>query len=144
MLSTFETAGAHALAIQIPVRYAVRQVLDQELIKTIALREAAARHARFKTGGEADDVIMDQHIPFDDKENADQKTRSIIPTVKKDFFGRVIVDLAQPLHETDGNSGKRQGKPAEEAERKVWVTYHEGLNNAVKKPLTLEEFLRGL
>ncbi|KAF3767966.1 P-loop containing nucleoside triphosphate hydrolase protein [Cryphonectria parasitica EP155] len=142
MLSTFETAGANVLATQIPVRYAVRQVLDQELQKTIAAHEAAARQARFKAGGTTDDVAIDIHILSDDKENAGLKKFPILPIIKKDFFGRVIVETALPLSETDGNNGKRQGEG--KAEHKVWVTYHEGLNNAVRKPLTLEEFLKGI
>lgn len=154
MLSTFETAGAHVLAAQIPVRYAVRQVLDQELQKTIAQRETAARQARFRAGmGAAESG--DQHhdtvlLPHDDKENnagaagGGQKALPIMPTiVKKDFFGRVVVE--KPLAEVDGNTtaGQRKGQAADKGENKVWVTYHEGLNNAVRKPITLEDFLRG-
>jgi chromosome transmission fidelity protein 18 len=59
--------------------------------------------------------------------------------VKKDFFGRVIE--AKPLAELDGNSREKKAK---REERKVWVTYNEGLNNAVRKPMSLQEFLRGL
>lgn len=149
MLSTFETAGAHVLAAQIPVRYAVRQVLDQELHKTIAQRETAARQARFRAGmgGGAAAAEPDQHdlLPHDDKENAaaGQKALPIMPTiVKKDFFGRVV--LEKPLHEIDGNSaGQKKRQAADKGENKVWVTYHEGLNNAVRKPITLEDFLKG-
>lgn len=86
-------------------------------------------------------------LPHDDKENAasaGQKALPIMPTiVKKDFFGRVI--LEKPLHEIDGNSGgPKKGQAADKGENKVWVTYHEGLNNAVRKPITLEDFLKGL
>lgn len=145
MLSTFETAGAHVLATQIPVRYAVRQVLDQELLKTIAMREATARKARFRAGGADDHEDLTQNtLDDDDKENAGQKKKKlpIIPTtlVKRDFFGRVIAEEVLPLDETSGNG--RQSRGAEQ--QKVWVTYHEGLNNAVRKPLSLEEFLRAL
>lgn len=148
MLSTFETAGAHVLAAQIPVRYAVRQVLDQELQKTIAQRETAARQARFRAGmgGAAAEPEPQDLLPHDDKENATagQKALPIMPTiVKKDFFGRVV--LEKPLHEIDGNSGgQKKGQAADKEENKVWVTYHEGLNNAVRKPITLEDFLKGL
>lgn len=147
MLSTFETAGAHVLATQVPVRYAVRQVLDQELQKTIVMRESAARQARFKGGrpagpnGKADDY-------FDNKENTAAKPIGklnflpSIPLVKKDFFGRVVVEKVQPLQEMDAN-GVLQKRKTDEVNT-VWVTYHEGLNNAVKKPVSLEEFMRGL
>lgn len=149
MLSTFETAGAHVLAAQIPVRYAVRQVLDQELQKTIAQRETAARQARFRAGKGGPGAELEQHdlLPHDDKENAHgpagQKALPIMPTiVKKDFFGRVVME--KPLAEIDGNSGgQKKGQAADKGENKVWVTYHEGLNNAVRKPITLEDFLKG-
>lgn len=58
--------------------------------------------------------------------------------VKKDFFGRII--QAQPLAEVTG--GAREQKAA--TQEKVWVTFHEGLNNAVRKPMMLREFLSGL
>ncbi|KAL1882835.1 Chromosome transmission fidelity protein 18 [Diaporthe australafricana] len=148
MLSTFETAGAHVLATQIPVRYAVRQVLDQELQKTIAQRETAARQARFRAGRGAAEVDQPELLllQHDDKENAGAGKRAlpIISTiVKKDFFGRVVLEKA--LEEIDGNSaGQRKGQAAGKEENNVWVTYHEGLNNAVRKPVTLEDFMRGL
>lgn len=124
------------------MRYAVRQVLDQELQKTIAARETAAARARFSAGGPIDEVPIAQPPQLhDDKENAGEKKPQIAPStlVKRDFFGRVVVEV--PLYDTDGN---RQAKAEEPAANQVWVTYHEGLNNAVKKPLTLEEFLQGL
>lgn len=116
-------------------------MLDQELQKTIALRETAAARARFSAGGPIDEVPVAPPHLHDDKENAGQKKpQQIAPStlVKRDFFGRVVVEI--PLYDTDGN---RQAKAEEPAANQVWVTYHEGLNNAVKKPLTLEEFLRG-
>jgi len=69
----------------------------------------------------------------------------IIP-VKKDFFGRVIVKTdVQPLQEGDGNLNGKKVKAEEPiGENKVWVTFHEGLNNAVRKPITLDDLFRGL
>jgi chromosome transmission fidelity protein 18 len=137
-LSTFETASS-LLSSQAPTRYAVRQVLDQELQRTLAQRESQARQARFKAGGGS---VFSTPLPSDDKENLrkgimeDAKTATM---VKRDFFGRVIE--ARPLAELDGNSAERRTK---REERRVWVTYHEGLNNAVRKPMSLQEFLRGL
>jgi len=162
------------LATQAPTRYAVRQVLDQELQKTIAMREAAARQARFSQGakpGQEDIPMADDN----DKENKNPKVvrrdkkdmfataatlaaaaavenSSTGQNVKKDFFGRVIVERQRSsLGETDGNSagggaGRRVrsgGNNQGPEKQKVWVTYHEGINNAVRKPVSLEEFLRG-
>lgn len=58
--------------------------------------------------------------------------------VKRDFFGRII--QAQALADVQGGSLMEKKKK----EEKVWVTFHEGLNNAVRKPMTLREFLSGL
>ncbi|KAJ2999120.1 hypothetical protein NUW58_g111 [Xylaria curta] len=145
ILATFETSAAVLHGTQAPTRYAVRQVLDQELQKTTVLRENAARQARYKAGNPqaSDDYI------FDDKENTNTTTENILPAipVKKDFFGRVIRSEAQPLAQSDGNSSAKRiasSKPLGKAETKIWVTYHEGMNNAVRKPLTLDELLRGL
>lgn len=77
---------------------------------------------------------------------AKEQALPIIP-VKKDFFGRVIQSEVRPLSESDGNSADKRktgSKPLGKAETKVWVTYHEGMNNAVRKPITLDELLRGL
>ncbi|KAI0872112.1 hypothetical protein GGS24DRAFT_28095 [Hypoxylon argillaceum] len=144
LLATFETSAAVLHGTQAPTRYAVRQVLDQELQKANSLRENAARQARYKAGNPhaSEDYI------FDDKENTNV-TENALPgiLVKKDFFGRVIQSVVQPLSESDGNSMDKKIagiKPLGKAETKVWVTFHEGMNNAVRKPITLDELLRGL
>jgi chromosome transmission fidelity protein 18 len=150
------------LSSQAPTRYAVRQVLDQELHKTIVLRENAARQARFQSGAAAGGIQND--YGFDDKENQTKGPAAtgkgaatvavpLATSVKRDFFGRVVADKTQqhrPLGERDGNSaGARRKRGATgsggavPAAGKVWVTYHEGLNNAVTKPISLDEFLRG-
>lgn len=142
----------------------MRQVLDQELQKTIVLRENAARQARFQAGRKVGAPAggSDEYI-FDDKENVPMSIAAKKMTerekarllkiaggnVKKDFFGRVIVekvltaDERLALGETDGNKGGRNGESEGGHGGTVWVTYNEGLNEAVKKPITLEEFMRG-
>ena len=61
--------------------------------------------------------------------------------IKKDFFGRVIQVV--PLGEVDANSQRRKEDNMDK-EKKAWVTYHEGMNNAVRKPISLNEFLKAL
>ncbi|KAI1176973.1 hypothetical protein F4777DRAFT_544124 [Nemania sp. FL0916] len=146
LLATYETSAAVLHGTQAPTRYAVRQVLDQELQKATLLRENAARQARYKAGNP---TASDDYV-FDDKENIKAPEKGTVPAVavKKDFFGRIIQSAARPLSESDGNSlnGRKAGtsKPLGRAESKIWVTYHEGMNNAVRKPITLDELLRGL
>jgi chromosome transmission fidelity protein 18 len=142
-LSTYETSAAVLQGTQAPTRYAVRQVLDQEMQKIAVLRENTARQARFRAGGtsEHEDCSLDN--------GGDTKQKGpllpVIP-VKKDFFGRVIKPDPRPLQETDGNSIRRprEDDASGKGEQKVWVTFHEGLNNAVRKPISLDELLRGL
>lgn len=144
LLATFETSASVLHGTQAPTRYAVRQVLDQELQKANLLRENTARQARFRAGNPqaSEDYI------FDNKENS-KVVNNAVPAiaVKRDFFGRVIQAAPRPLSESDGNSADKRtagGKSLGRAEAKIWVTYHEGMNNAVRKPITLDELLRGL
>jgi chromosome transmission fidelity protein 18 len=74
----------------------------------------------------------------DDKENQAVLADKPDKLIKRDFFGRIIE--AKALAELDRNAETR----VRTEERKVWVTYHEGLNNAVRKPISLKDFLSGL
>ncbi|KAI1142930.1 hypothetical protein F5Y05DRAFT_366744 [Hypoxylon sp. FL0543] len=148
VLATFETSAAVIHGTQAPTRYAVRQVLDQELQKAKLERERAARQARFKAGNPH--AVAPDPSTFDDiKENKASKGPQLpVLGVKKDFFGRIIENTeARALKETNGNGrpkSKAGGESYGKGKTKVWVTFHEGLNNAVRKPLTLDELLRGL
>lgn len=136
-LVAFETASVGS-AGNPPVRYAVRQVLDQEYQKNIVVREHAARQARYLSGN-GNDV---NETSSKKEEILDGKT-----SVKRDFFGRVIKETTGPLLEIDANrvrDEKRPGKERSKDEDRVWVTFHEGYSNAVKKPITVEELMRGL
>lgn len=61
-----------------------------------------------------------------------------MPTAKRDFFGRVVEDV---------RPGSSEGKPTRQSgqqeEGMVWVSFHEGSSTAVRKPITLEELMRG-
>ncbi|KAI0514746.1 hypothetical protein F5B22DRAFT_214027 [Xylaria bambusicola] len=144
LLGTFESSAAVVHGTQAPTRYAVRQVLDQEREKARILRDNAARQARYKA---ANPNAVDNYI-FDDKENVSKENALPTIPVKKDFFGRIIQAAVRPLSESDGNNAdKRKASNKSvlgKAETKVWVTYHEGMNNAVRKPIMLDELLRGL
>jgi chromosome transmission fidelity protein 18 len=122
--------------------------LDQEFQKNVLVRENAARQARYKLGNPDED---DTYVFNDNKENKETRRDfdlDAISTVKKDFFGRVLNDnLVRPLRECDGNAGEKKNKSAKTIRKdnnKVWVSFHEGFSNAVRKPVTIEELLRGL
>jgi chromosome transmission fidelity protein 18 len=118
-------------------------VLDQELTRTIALRESQARQSRFQAGGKSNDgappstaeaKTLASLLPKVGSDSSTAKAKM----VKRDFFGRVIEVRA--VDELDGQNAEKNAQK----QRKVWVTYHEGLNNAVTKPMTLSEFLKPL
>ena len=109
------------------------------------MRENAARQARLRYGGASE--IQDDFV-FEDKAiNANPSTMEgpVAPSVKKDFFGRVISEAPQPLGERDANQGACKPRASAKAEKIFsWVTFNEGLNNAVTKPVSLRDLLRGL
>ncbi|KAL7788963.1 hypothetical protein V8C37DRAFT_387388 [Trichoderma ceciliae] len=136
-LSTYETASS-LLTSRTPTRFAVRQVLDQELHRTLVIRETVARQARFRAGRPS----TEGEQPSLPRPSQSQKDVMAVVedglVVKKDFFGRII--QAQPLAELTGGAAEKKAANPE----KVWVTFNEGLNNAVRKPMLLREFLSGL
>ena len=141
-LVTFETALS-SMGAPAPVRYAVRQVLDQEYQKNIIIRENAARQARYKAGNPEDDV----EFSIANKENKGHHAQERVLGAKKDFFGRVVREEVMPLGEIDGNAQaetKGAKKKDTKEDNKVWVSFHEGFSNAVRKPITIDELLRGL
>jgi chromosome transmission fidelity protein 18 len=143
-LATFETASISGSA-PAPVRYAVRQVLDQEYQKNIIVRENASRQARYKSGNPLDD--SDFAFSKNKDNNKDHHAQERILGAKKDFFGRVVREELLPLQETDGNAdgdGKGRRKKEGKGDNKVWVSFHEGFSNAVRKPITIDELMRGL
>ena len=62
--------------------------------------------------------------------------------VRRDFFGRVI-DVAQAM--ARGVSSQSEGCQDSKVDERenVWVSYHEGFSNAVRKPITLDELMAG-
>jgi len=124
-----------------PVRYAIRQVLDQELVKEKLLQNSAAKHAR--SGPLTGMAAVDGE---DDKENETpvgkaKETLVKDPNAKRDFFGRIINE-SRP-----GSAGKAPAaeiaKVLGKDEGRIWVSFHEGFSNAVRKPITLKELLDG-
>jgi chromosome transmission fidelity protein 18 len=80
----------------------------------------------------------------DDKENAQKKAKRDAFGVKRDFFGRIINE-SLPMSNKDGiDQSSHNRKSGEEQEHKVWVTFHEGFSNAVRKPISLGELLAEL
>jgi chromosome transmission fidelity protein 18 len=131
ILGSFETMSGKK---EEKVRYAVRSVLEQEWRKESARSDLEKRTRR---GGqtEADDVVEEKKEEKTTEEKAAEANKR---AVKRDFFGRVVVE--KPLLE--GEVRKKLNKGGDEG--RIWVSFNEGYSNAVRKPVTVDELLRGL
>lgn len=137
-LATFETALESGPIA--PARYAIRQALDQEYQKYILRQNADARQARYKAGGGLGSVAHENKELTELQAN-ERNLKHAAAT--HDFFGRII-DEARPVSIESRGAGPQEAKPEDiEKGRKVWVSFHEGFSNAVRKPITLEELMRG-
>jgi chromosome transmission fidelity protein 18 len=110
------------------VRYAVRQVLEGEWRRQSGRKAAAAA----LLGGAI-------KVPSKKDSNGGAVIEMVdeAKLVKRDFFGRAV---AAPKV-VPGETVKAAPTPKS---KQVWVSFHEGFSNAVRKPITLEEFMRGL
>lgn len=112
-----------------PVRYAVRQVLDQEYRKETIRKQSDVLTTKSGLGKATSDPA-----------GATSKAMKE-DVVKRDFFGRVI---QEPVREKKDTEEQNPVDESSKAGRKVWVTYHEGFSNAVRKPISMGELLAGL
>ncbi|KAH0371235.1 P-loop containing nucleoside triphosphate hydrolase protein, partial [Aureobasidium melanogenum] len=142
-ISVFETLDTKAAGLA-PVdrtRFAVRQVLDQEFAVAAKKSAEAARVNRGigATITSLDEVVAGAAVPS----LASEDSRKL----KRDFFGRIIVEEEQrqgDAEEEDGESAAKKKKAKMEDggdKERVWVTFHEGYSNAVRKPVSLKELL---
>lgn len=130
-LAAFETL---AMKKDEKVRYAVRSVLETEWKKENVRLEAEVRKRR---GG----MLEEDEAPQESKEelDAEKAARENERAVKRDFFGRIIKEV--PLAH-GAKPSKKVVKNNDEG--RIWVSFHEGFSNAVRKPITIDELMRGL
>ena len=137
-LTSFETATQAAQGMANPGRYAVSQALDQEYQKYLLQQNADARQVRYRAadgGSAAQASVLDAKNPAS---SATEVKTAKLAGVKRDFFGRIIDNVSCRPGSSDGRqeTGKQE-------EGMVWVSFHEGASTAVRKPITLEELIRG-
>jgi chromosome transmission fidelity protein 18 len=132
VMGSFETMTAKK---EEKVRYAVRSVLEQEWRKESARIDMDNRKRR---GGqtEADEVEVAKEEKTTEEKVAEANARA----VKRDFFGRVIKE--KPLLVGEGRKKVVENKGGDVG--RIWVSFNEGYSNAVRKPITIDELLRGL
>lgn len=159
-LTSFETLSrttdqpTSAAAVAPPARYAIRQALDQEFRKYSLLQSAEMRQARYTKGagsgfpsGSPSSGVVDELSA--DKTAITPATTSLKPS--RDFFGRITTTQQQQqddglIRKSDGEAEFKGGmitKGKCGVNNQVWVSFNEGFSNAVRKPITIEELMRG-
>ena len=120
------------------VRYAVRQVLEMEWRKRELEKGEETRIKKM-----AGEDLQDGNTGVKD---ADLRKSA----VKRDFFGRVIKETSSTddqdsaIGTSNMASGGKSSGESRDGEGRVWVSFHEGFSNAVRKPITLKELLDGM
>lgn len=130
-LCTFETGGAGFGDSSGKTRYAVRQVLEQEWKKEETRLAEESRLARFGVTSLLPAAPSSKRGVLTDEELLKR-------SISRDFFGRPIAALAPEAQKTKDAEDKEKQGPS------VWIAFHEGYSNAVRKPITLAEFMKEL
>ncbi|KAL8703052.1 MAG: hypothetical protein Q9201_003777 [Fulgogasparrea decipioides] len=124
-------------------RYAIRQALDQEYQKLLVGQKVA--QARLDDG-----TVLPQgaHTSRNGRQsNILGKECGQATAPKRDFFGRIVKDQADDPGNVEGS--RRNESSSGQASREksggnIFVSFHEGYSNAVRKPISLDELMRGL
>ncbi|KAL9584952.1 MAG: hypothetical protein Q9212_001805 [Teloschistes hypoglaucus] len=141
-LTWFETAACGA-PTRSTTRYAVRQALDQEHQRSLLGQKASVAQA--KLGGSIDPKAYPWRT--DGQSNQSRKEGGQVAAPKRDFFGRIVNERAadseglEASHRHDGANDQASGA---KSRGKVFVSFHEGYSNAVRKPVSLDDLMRGL
>ncbi|KAL8941576.1 MAG: hypothetical protein Q9216_002166 [Gyalolechia sp. 2 TL-2023] len=139
-LTSFGTASGDGWATS-TTRYAIRQALDQEHQKFLASQRASADRARLGPGGITNTSTVGP------KASTSAHDRGPAMGVKRDFFGRIVQE--QPINDQDSQESRQEGSAKEldsskSNKDKVFLSFHEGYSNAVRKPITLNDLMRTL
>ncbi|KAL8736067.1 MAG: hypothetical protein Q9181_002581 [Wetmoreana brouardii] len=124
-------------------RYAIRQALDQESQKFLVGQKMA--QARLDGGS----VLPQGAHPFKNgrQSNISGKECEQAAAPKRDFFGRIVKEEADDPGNIEGprrNESSSGRASREKCGGKIFVSFHEGYSNAVRKPISLDELMRGL
>jgi len=137
-LATFETASRGGKATT-PAGYAIRQALNQEYQKYLIRQSVDAAQSRSRAGSNPGQSDKSSSAINKSAVAAVEGKKVKIIATRRDFFGRVVNDV-QPESLAPSNSEKHKSV---DGEHKVWMSFHEGFSNAVRKPITLEDLMRG-
>ncbi|KAL8986078.1 MAG: hypothetical protein Q9177_004265 [Variospora cf. flavescens] len=144
-LTAFETAAGNGSSAS-TTRYAIRQALDQGYQKFVVSQRASAGRARLGAGGEwIKEAASALKITPNSAVSRAKDGSSV--GAKRDFFGRIIPD--RPVQADEAQEAREGACPKDPdlvkgSRSKVFLSFHEGYSNAVRKPITLDELMTGL
>ncbi|KAL8849939.1 MAG: hypothetical protein Q9221_005118 [Calogaya cf. arnoldii] len=144
-LTSFETATCGGPASS-TTRYAIRQALDQEYQKSVASR-AFMSQARSGAGSNVASNKSASNPNHNVSSGIVGKGSGHLNASKRDFFGRVIKNDQCELEKSGGRRQSTNSSDRAHGEKKggqIFVSFHEGYSNAVRKPITLDDLMRGL
>jgi len=115
-------------------RYAVRQLVSREMEREKIRRRRGGIY--FGCRGSNVDLAEVEQLKGVKRAAEPAEKEKIVERVRKDFFGRVIVEEVNDgkRRRTDSASDLKVQPPA-------WIRYHEGYSNAVRKPVVFLELL---
>ncbi|KAL8693749.1 MAG: hypothetical protein Q9218_001494 [Villophora microphyllina] len=142
-LALFKTASCSGPTTSI-ARYAIRQALDQEHQKYLVRQKATTAQAKLGAAGSLDPKPYLSKTGRQSSQYGKDGAQPAAP--KRDFFGRIVKEHAADSEAPEASrwdanpkgqfSGTKNGG-------KIFVSFHEGYSNAVRKPIILDELMRG-
>src|SRR5271170_1343873 len=119
-------------------RYAVRQLVSREMEREKIRRRRGGTLLNMELVADLDFVeVVEPRGKKRGIEEVSQEKKIVVERVKKDFFGRVIA----VEHDDDGKRIRTDSSSALKIQPDVWVRFHEGYSNAVRKPVVFAELL---
>jgi chromosome transmission fidelity protein 18 len=116
-------------------RYAVRQLVSREMGREKIRRRRGGNISIISIDLDLVDIVEPRGVKRASEPN-EKSEKKIVERVRKDFFGRVLAEEVNDgkRRRTDSSNGLKIQSP-------VWVRYHEGYSNAVRKPVVFLELL---
>jgi chromosome transmission fidelity protein 18 len=122
------------------IDHSVRQILDQEYRKETVKKQSESSQFKFT---KPESQSSEKTVNTEGSEGiAGKKYTRDNPGIKRDFFGRIINETTPGPAKKFGESQRKS--MSRKLERSVWVTFHEGFSNAVRKPISMSELLADL
>lgn len=101
--------------------------------------------AQAQLGGSIDPKVYSWRT--DGQNSQSRKEGGQISAPKRDFFGRIVNERAtdsEGLEISRRHDGTKDQASGAKSGGKVFVSFHEGYSNAVRKPITMDDLMRGL